>query len=62
MQNKQEEELIEIPRSWLDGLLNLAEKSQGDKNKENMWLLIGYISSAKTIIKYLKKNGDQTKL
>lgn len=49
---------IKIPRSWLEGLIKLseqAESSQDDKLKVfAIAELLGYISSAKTILKYNK--------
>ena len=54
-ENKKQEKEILVPESWLEGLLTLAERSKDEKDKTGMWLLIGYISSAKTIIKYGRK-------
>jgi hypothetical protein len=49
-----EQKLIEVPEDWLQDLLNLAykvDKAKGVQRETAVALLLGYISSAQTIIK-----------
>jgi hypothetical protein len=55
--NPKEEQYIKVPHSWLEGLMKKAEAIDHGKDPrtiENLGLLQGYISSAKTLIKYNK--------
>jgi len=48
---------VSVPREWLDGLLRHAEKvekSQGDMRDQWVTMLLGYVSSARTLLKFLK--------
>ncbi len=49
-------ETVEMPRAWLEELLRYCEcveSSQGQMRDSRVIALIGYVSSAKTILKYL---------
>jgi hypothetical protein len=45
-------ETIEVKRAWLERILELAEEAGKEKCSMKVNLLIGYISSIKTILKY----------
>ena len=46
-----EEQYIKVPASWLERLLEISESEDGNMK---VAYLIGYISSAKTLLKYNK--------
>ena len=51
------EKMVEVPINWLESLLIYAQKAEEGTEKINfeMSMLIAFIESAKTIIKYSAK-------
>jgi hypothetical protein len=57
------QQYIEVPASWFEGLLKQAEKIDGKMSKREkmekipnaVTMLLGYVDSAKTILKYNKR-------
>ncbi len=48
-------ETVEVPRAWLEGLVAAVARVEAEKSikGEAVTLLIGYASSARTLLKYL---------
>lgn len=56
-QPKKEAKMLEVPESWFKSLLKIAkqvEEATTEEDKSKFCQLLGYISSAKVIIKYNK--------
>lgn len=48
------EEYVIVPKSWLERLVEISKISRND-DKLGKQFLLGYISSAETILKYAKR-------
>jgi hypothetical protein len=60
---KKKRQYVEVPVEWFEGLLKYAEKVEGNLTKREkmekiphkVTMLLGYVSSAESILKYGKK-------
>jgi hypothetical protein len=51
------EEYVIVPKSWFEQLIEISKKSRDD-DKLGKQFLLGYISSAETILKYAKRTDS----
>lgn len=49
-----DKQMIQVPKAWIEGLLEVAEKCKKDPN-ENEYYLYGYIESARSFTNLLGK-------